>query len=130
MYLILTFLRLTTSSYIATSYKVYNFLKELGSFDVIHFPDWEGVGYYSLLAKKEGLAFKETKMIVGLHGTFRWVQDWTATSLVDPNMLEVDYMARKSLELADVAYAPSKYIVDWLVEHSWAFPKHLCIHEC
>jgi hypothetical protein len=54
------------------SFEVYQYLKN-SEFDLIQFPEWEGLGYYTLLAKKEGLAFVSTTIAVGLHGPTHWV---------------------------------------------------------
>lgn len=53
------------------SYQAYQYLVSR-QFDLIHFPDWEGLGYYSIAAKHDGLAFQNTIMSVGLHGPWRW----------------------------------------------------------
>jgi hypothetical protein len=37
----------------------------------VHFPDWEGPGYYSMLAKKDGIEFLSKLFIVGIHGPWR-----------------------------------------------------------
>ena len=40
----------------ATSYEAYLWLRER-EFDVIRFPEWQGHGYYTALAKHQGLDF-------------------------------------------------------------------------
>ena len=49
------------------SYEVYRILRDR-HFDVVHFHDYQGAGYYSLLAKTQGLAMHETVTVIGLHG--------------------------------------------------------------
>jgi hypothetical protein len=95
------------------------------NFDLIHFPEWEGIGYFSMLAKSEGLSFRNTMMVVGLHGSYQWVS--AGNALKEADHLEVDFMERKSVELADAAIAPSSYIVNWMVDQAWTLPKQICI---
>src|SRR5262249_20446815 len=44
-------------------------------FDVIHFHEWLGFGYYSLLARRQGLAFPSTTICVGVHSPTLWLQE-------------------------------------------------------
>ena len=45
----------------SVSYHTYVWLKEhQHDFDIIHFPECQGLGFYSLLAKRQGLAFTDT----------------------------------------------------------------------
>jgi hypothetical protein len=50
---------------------VREFLQE-NPFDIVHFHDYLGIGYYSLLAKRQGWAFQDTTFVVGLHGPSSW----------------------------------------------------------
>ena len=38
----------------------------------MHFHDYLGHGYYSLLAKSEGTHFQDTAFVVGAHGSVAW----------------------------------------------------------
>ena len=66
------------SSYHASmSYEAFLKLRTLhegAPFDVIHFPDWQGHGYYALLAKRLGLGFKDATLCVMIHGPLRWAR--------------------------------------------------------
>jgi glycosyltransferase involved in cell wall biosynthesis len=102
------------------SFEVYQFLKKT-EFDLIHFPEWEGIGYYSLLSKKDGLHFLSTVLVVGLHGPTHWVYSGNTgkETLVSERELEIDYMERKSAELADSVWTPSEEIYQWAINHGW-----------
>jgi GT2 family glycosyltransferase/glycosyltransferase involved in cell wall biosynthesis len=102
------------------SFEVYQYLKN-SEFDLIQFPEWEGLGYYTLLAKKEGLAFASTTIVVGLHGPTHWVvaANTGKDELISQGDLELDYMERKSVELADSVWTPSQEVYAWAVEHGW-----------
>ena len=65
-------LKVSIPEHQAIPYDVYYWLKDR-NFDIIHFPELSGVGYYSLLAKKQGLGFSRTTlMCVGTHGPCVW----------------------------------------------------------
>ena len=64
-------LRFETAWHIAKAYEAYLWLKEQG-FDVVHFSEWKGPGYFSLLAKHQGLAFDRTLLCVHTHGPTLW----------------------------------------------------------
>jgi glycosyltransferase involved in cell wall biosynthesis len=120
--------RIDGSYFMRKSFEVYNYLNTR-QFDLIHFPDWEGVGYHSLLAKQDGLSFQNTVLSVGLHGPWRWVISANTNEhdacLSEPEEIEIDYMERKSVELADLVYTPSQYLVNWLQAQSWSFPSNI-----
>jgi glycogen synthase len=48
--------------FIADSYRLYQQLKQL-SYDAVVFQDWQGLGYCSVVAKRQGLAFDRTRLI-------------------------------------------------------------------
>lgn len=53
----------------SVSYHTYVWLKEhQHDFDVIHFPECQGLAFYSLLAKRQGLAFGDATFVIGMHG--------------------------------------------------------------
>jgi O-antigen biosynthesis protein len=100
----------------------YHWLRDQPAFDVIHFPEWLGLPYYSLVAKKLGLAFASTTLCVGTHGSLRWSRDGDEVLTSRPDDLVVDFMERKSVELADVVVSPSQYLLNWMREDGWVLP--------
>jgi len=91
-------------------------------FDIVHFADWTGLGFCATSAKRQGIAFAETTLVVGLHGPTRWVRSATGGGLDGPEELAVDFLERRSAEQADVVVSPSRYLLDWLRESGWALP--------
>src|SRR5262249_474901 len=85
----------------AKSYGVYEWLRRQPTFDVVHFPEMLGLGYYSLLAKKQGLDFAHTTLCVGLHGPTRWHLEGNLQPLTELTVLAIDFLERRSVELAD-----------------------------
>jgi len=121
-------IHLRLSSLAQRSYQVYDYLKNhQPEFDVVHFPDWEGPGYYSMLAKKDGIEFLSKLFIVGIHGPWRWVKAAnnpysSSSTLTSAEDIETDWMERKSVEMADMAWSPSSDIVKWLEAQGWTLP--------
>ncbi|EFA76831.1 IPT/TIG domain-containing protein [Heterostelium album PN500] len=82
--------------------------------------NFEGMAYYTSLAKASGQHFQRSKIVVGLHGPSSWViQSNTQNKPTLESEFELDYMERKSVELADVVWTPSTYIVNWLRKQGW-----------
>ncbi|GAM24829.1 hypothetical protein SAMD00019534_080040, partial [Acytostelium subglobosum LB1] len=105
------------------SYRVYQYLRDT-QYDLVHFPDFEGMGYYTCLAKHSGQHFASTSLIVGLHGPSAWViQSNRKHGATQESEFELDYMERKSVEYADHVWTPSIYIVDWLKKQGWLIPQ-------
>jgi len=107
------------SDYSATSYQVFLWLRDNHArFDVVHFPEWQGLGYYALLAKHQGLAFADISFCVGAH---------CPTAHLDPvfgnlDQMAADFMERESVRLADVVLSPSNYLLQWMRDDGWKLP--------
>ncbi|KAK5582903.1 hypothetical protein RB653_004492 [Dictyostelium firmibasis] len=126
VHLPLSAVRVDNPLFVRKSYQVYQYLKHQ-SFDVLHFPDFEGMAYYSCLAKKNGVEkqFQNVTIVVGLHGPSSWVSKSNTKKIsLDHDQVELDFMERKSVEMADIIWTPSNYIVSWLIkEVGWTIPQ-------
>jgi glycosyltransferase involved in cell wall biosynthesis len=121
---------ISASLLVRRSYEVYLYLKATQhEFDIIHLPDFEGVGYYSFIAKHQRLAFQNSQLIVGLHGPTRWIAQENFGHFhvnSDPTtILEVDFIEQKSIELADALWSPSKHLLDWVSAQNWVLPSKI-----
>jgi len=100
------------------SERIYAFLKKQ-SFDVIHFQDWQGNGFSSIQAKKMGLAFEKTALVVGVHSPSLWQHEgmkiWPGSPMSD---YKLDYMEKYAIENADSVWAPSEAMFCWLEAHA------------
>src|SRR5262245_6804551 len=110
------------SEALAASYRVYLWLRER-RFDVVHFHEWLAAGYYSLLARRQGLAFAGTTFCVGLHSPTRWLHEANGLFLDDLDVLERDALERRCVALADEVWSPSHYMLDWVRERGWDTPR-------
>ena len=103
----------------ADSYAVWRTLRELdGDFDVVHFHDYRGLGFYACEGKRQGIALQETELVVQLHGPTRWTIESNRRFFFDEAQLLADHLERGSVEMADVRVSPSAYLADW-ARSSW-----------
>ena len=112
----------------ATSYEAYLWLRER-EFDVIRFPDWQGHGYYTALARHQGLDFQNTIIWIGAHGPTAWVKSMNREFMDGRGDLETDFMERESVALADVLTGPSQYMLRWMREHGWRMPPNSYVQQ-
>jgi O-antigen biosynthesis protein len=91
-------------------------------FDVIHFPELHGHGYYCVLAKHQGLDFQRTVLCVGTHSPIAWIREQNKEAPYRPEELEMDFMERQSVALADVVVSPSQYMLAWMQRRGWVLP--------
>lgn len=107
------------------SLTVYEWLKKCSSpFDIVHFPEWSGIGYFSLLAHREGLLFPEARFVVGVHSSTRWVQSYNDDRIFRRQQdLETVFMEEESIRLADVVISPSLYYLEWLYSQGISLPE-------
>jgi O-antigen biosynthesis protein len=111
----------------AVPYKVYEMLRHM-HFDVIHFPEWRGHGYYCLTAKKLGVAFRDTHLVVQTHSPTLWHRIHNLELIDDPELLLTDHLERQSVELADIVVSPSQYLLKWMLDKGWKLPARTYVH--
>jgi glycosyltransferase involved in cell wall biosynthesis/GT2 family glycosyltransferase len=108
----------------SVSYHTYVWLKEhQREFDIIHFPECQGLGFYSLLAKRQGLAFGDTTFVISAHGPTFWVKEGSQDYIRNLGELEIDFMERVSVSAADVVTSPSQYLLAWMQQNGWELPE-------
>jgi glycosyltransferase involved in cell wall biosynthesis/GT2 family glycosyltransferase len=108
----------------SVSYHTYVWLKEhQREFDIIHFPECQGLGFYSLLAKRQGLAFGDSTFVISAHGPTFWVKEGSQDYIRNLGELEIDFMERVSVSAADVVVSPSQYLLGWMQQNGWELPE-------
>ncbi len=108
----------------SVSYHTYVWLKEhQHDFDIIHFPECQGLGFYSLLAKRQGLAFTDVTFVVSAHGPTFWVKEGSQDYIRNLGELEIDFMERTSVAVADYLVSPSQYLLSWMQQNGWELPE-------
>ena len=105
------------------SYAVLEYFRACAAaYDVIHFPEWLALGYYSILGKKQGLIPQTSTIVLGLHSPHLWNMRYNNEPVIDADMLTLDFMERQCAALADVVVSPSAYMIQWCRRQGWTFP--------
>jgi len=65
------------------------------SFEVVHLPDTNGVGFYSLLARKQGSEFQNTLFCLNAHAPRLWRRLGSQQFITNPNELELDFLEQE-----------------------------------
>ena len=110
------------SKEIMVSYRVYLWLREQEVFDLVHFPDRGGPGFYAMIARRQGLALQRTACVVALFGCSAWRRRAACDILRHESELERDVLERRSAEMADVVWSPVRAALDWVGSQGWALP--------
>ena len=113
--------------YFSQSYEVYQWFKRHEEFDVIHFPELLACGYHTLTAKRQGLMLGQTIICVGIHSMTLWLRTAMQDFLTDVSDLELDYMERQCVALANIVVSPSQYLLSWIVDQGWLLPEEACV---
>lgn len=98
-------------------------------FDVIHFTECQGHGYYALHAKRAGEAFQSTTLAVTPHGSLRWCHEGNSRFVHNFDEVATETIERASLAMADVVLAPSRHMVDWIQSRGWSLPAETYIQQ-
>ena len=88
-----------------------------------------GVGYYCVLAKKQGLDFRNTVLCTGTHSPTLWIRKPTLKSLDMSMTSALDYIERKSVALADVVWSPSHYLLNWMLRNNPTLPEACFVQQ-
>jgi GT2 family glycosyltransferase/glycosyltransferase involved in cell wall biosynthesis len=110
------------------SYQAFTWLKQ-HKFDLVHFPERHGIGYYSLLAKRQELCFEDTLFCLSIQGPSAWVKSGYSRYPEDLEDMVVDFLERETLALADVAISPSQYILEWMRTNGWRLPSSTFVQQ-
>lgn len=107
---------------------VYRYLADR-RFDVIHFNDCCGEASLALAAKKLGVAFGRSLLVVGLHSPSRWVLELNQTLPANVLFPAYDYAERATIAAADLLWSPSEYLLDWIVERGFDVPSSAFVQQ-
>lgn len=110
------------------SYACYDYLKK-NNFDIIHFNDYQGNGYYTASAKKSGLNFSKSTIIVTIHGTTSWAMEADKTGPSSIDDVEQIWLENKSIEMSDIVIGVSHHLLQWLEDHGVVLPPNSYVHK-
>jgi glycosyltransferase involved in cell wall biosynthesis len=105
----------------ARRYHTYLWLKSR-RFDLIHFCDWGGFGAFCAIAKHQGIAFQNTALATGIHGPSEWTYRANGEAIDRLSQIVQISLERRLLELSDIVWAPSQYILNWAREAGYRLP--------
>ncbi|MGV0084266.1 glycosyltransferase [Rahnella aceris] len=104
------------------SYSIFEWMKENDNYDIVIACEWQADMYYSLLYKKQGLGFANTKFVINTHSSTLWADEGSYQLPYDQNHLELYFMEQKVVEMADEVISPSHYLLEWMIEKNWELP--------
>lgn len=110
------------------SYACFDYLKGR-NFDVIHFVDYGGSGYYSCLAKRCGVAFPKTTLVTTVHGPTLWASQADLNPLVNVYQYEQTVLEHKAIANSDICVGLSDQLLTWLIENKVDLPKRTYLHK-
>lgn len=106
---------------------IHEWLKEQ-QFDLVLFMDWQGNGYYPLMARQAGLAHQQHgAFAVICHGPSLWSDLGNGTRRRDPLDAITYFIERRSIEMADLAISPSRYLLQWMHERGFKLPSRTLV---
>ena len=92
------------------------------AFDVVHFNDCLGEGSLCLAAKRLGLAFPRSLLVLALHSPSQWVLELNQTLPTSLLYAAMNHAERLSVRCADVLWSPSRYLLGWARDRGFALP--------
>jgi glycosyltransferase involved in cell wall biosynthesis/GT2 family glycosyltransferase len=94
-------------------------LHDKESFDLVQFPDWQGLGFRAIQARRSRLVLDGVGTIVKLHGMNQWVREHNQHWPYGTDELVLDFAEQRSFELADFQLAASRYVRDYARGIGW-----------
>ncbi|NUB24890.1 glycosyltransferase [Azospirillum brasilense] len=110
------------------AYRVHRWLSER-RFDIVHFPEWGGTGFYALAARRQGVAHRDTVMVVTAHSPTLWHRISNGEMVSSLDHVVTDFCERRSVEWADVLVSPSAFMLRWMAEAGWTLPPRSVVQQ-
>ncbi|NEX17630.1 MAG: hypothetical protein C1943_13630 [Halochromatium sp.] len=107
-----------SSKLIRYSYAAYQWLNKQ-EFDIIFFHDWQGGGYFSAAAKRQGLAFRETRIVTTMHcPTVHWLEGNERFPCTTDDVL-ANFMEKQCAADSDLVVTPTRFMMEKLESLGW-----------
>ena len=92
-------------------------------FDIVHFHDWRGLAYYTLLSAQQGHpALQHLRFVTVCHSSTLWSALGGNTMPASLTPLKIDFMERESIRFSQHIISPSLYFLQWMIQHQYVFP--------
>lgn len=108
------------------AYNLYEFLKQQ-RFRIVHFASDEGLGYYSLLAKRQGLHFAQTTLSVLASPSALLRNERDQVPLADLRHVVGNYAEESSFHFADQVFTSTAFLREWLEARGGSIPAERCL---
>ena len=103
-----------SSWFLEKSWRVFKYLQGR-AYSVIHFQDWHANGFWSIKAKRVGLAFDRTTLTVTAHSCTKWIDEGMQRFGPEPiETAKLVWAEAYAIEHCDVLLSPTRYMLDWL----------------
>lgn len=93
--------------------------KLAGTWDIVHFHDYKGLGFFTALHNKQSPRSISKKIIVQTHGPSRWAVEANGKFFSHEDQLIMDYMEKNMINLCDHVVSPSDYLIEWMKDRKW-----------
>ncbi|MEO0965620.1 MAG: glycosyltransferase [Planctomycetota bacterium] len=100
---------------------LYEFLKQ-ESFDAVHVSEWRGLAMPAMLARKQGLAFRDTAFLVKASSPWLWNREHGYHTITRMTDLPKMFAEMRSIELGDLVIGGSRHLLRWMLEHGYRMP--------
>lgn len=112
------------------SVEVYRWLKDRdGEFDVIVFSECQAHGFHSLAAKRAGIAFAGTLLVVSPHGSLRWCREGMQSPLTGIQDLSLNAAEERMTQWADAVVSPTQHMLGWIQSSGWPVSQQHFVHQ-
>ncbi len=103
----------------------YNMLRYLidNPIDIVHVSEWRGSSYLCLLAKRQGLAFKDTLFVVKTSSPWMWNRLYGSHPLDRVEDLAKINAEIRSVEMADMVIGGSLHLLQWMLSQGYRVPR-------
>lgn len=100
----------------------YRWLRDQDPFDVVHTSEWRGGLIYALMAKRMGLAFRETLFLVKTSSPHIWNRHYQMQPIDKRDLVAASYAEQKCVELADMVIGGSAHLITFMDEIGYRLP--------
>ena len=110
------------SRMVVNAYRLYQWLKR-NPVDVVHSPDFDGLTYYALLAKRQGLACGDMYFAISQFSQREWLREGTGDPYDGMQDLCTDHMERMCIELCDALISANQFGLWRRLANEWRLLK-------
>jgi glycosyltransferase involved in cell wall biosynthesis len=110
------------------SYAMFEWLSQQKDFDIVHLSEWRGAGAYSLVAKKLGLEFLNTRFIVKASSPHLWNRHYQYLKIEGFRNLSLLQLEQDSIELADIVIGGSAHLLSFMEYSGYKLPRETYVH--